>query len=221
MFLNFFQLCHRVSERAISLPLSFLKTLLSWLGSFCPEIKTLHDVLPQNVYFMRKLLGRKSSEITCFVVCPKCHSLYDSIVTHRTGITESAKCSFVQYPNHPQWFRRSKCNTILMKTVKHGSKSKLIPRSVYAYKSLESSLTRLYNQPGFVERCNIWRKRNIQSPDFFTDIYDGKVWHNSKLFKVDLFLFNLCLKLNLDWFKHVQYSVGVIYLVLENLPRAN
>ena len=104
MFLNFFQLCHRVSERAISLPLSFLKTLLSWLGSFCPEIKTLHDVLPQNVYFMRKLLGRKSSEITCFVVCPKCHSLYDSIVTHRTGITESAKCSFVQYPPR---FRRS------------------------------------------------------------------------------------------------------------------
>ena len=230
MFLSFFQLCYRVSERGISLLLSFLKTLLSWLGSYCPEIKALHDVLPQNVYFMRKLLGRKSSEITCFVVCPKCHSLYelkDCIVTHRTGITESAKCSFVQYPNHPQRFRRSKCNTILMKTVKHGSKSKLIPRSVYAYKSLESSLTRLYNQPGFVERCNIWRKRNIQSPDFFTDIYDGKVWHNFKVVQGRPFLIqsnNLCLKLNLDWFnpfKHVQYSVGVIYLVVENLPRAD
>jgi hypothetical protein len=63
MFLSFFQLCYRVSERGMSLLLSFLKTLLSWLGSYCPEIKTLHDVLPRNIYFMRKVLGRKS-EIT-------------------------------------------------------------------------------------------------------------------------------------------------------------
>ena len=85
---------------------------------------------------MRSCLEERM-KITCFVVCPKCHSLYsfkDCVVTHRTGITESAKCSFVQYPNHLQLFRRAKCNTILMKTVKHGSKSKLIPRAVYAYK---------------------------------------------------------------------------------------
>ena len=63
MFQSFFQLCYRVSDRAISLLLSFLKTLLSWLGSYCPEVKTLHDV---NIYFMRKLLGRKN-EITCLL----------------------------------------------------------------------------------------------------------------------------------------------------------
>ena len=74
MFLGFFQLCYRISERAISL-LSFLKTLLSWLGSYCPEIKTLHDILPRNVYFMRKLLGRKS-EITCFVVSKMSFAVY-------------------------------------------------------------------------------------------------------------------------------------------------
>ena len=116
------QLCYQISEQAISLLLSFLKTLLSWLGSYCPEIKTLRDVLPQNIYFLRKLLGRKS-EITCFVVCPNCNSLYrykDCVVTHRTGLIESAKCSFIQYPNHPQLFRRTKCNTLLMKMVKHG-----------------------------------------------------------------------------------------------------
>ena len=47
------------------------------------------------------------------------------------------------------------------------------------------------------------------------------------LLMVDHFLCNpnnLCLKLNLDWFnpfKHVQYSVGVIYFVIENLPRTD
>ena len=229
MFISFFQLCYRVSERGISLLLCFLKTLLSWIGSFCPEVKTLHDVLPGNVYFMRKLLGRKS-EITCFVVCPKCHSLYtlkDCIITRRNGMTESAKCSFVQYPNHPQLFRRTKCNTFLLKMVKHGSKSKLIPRAVYAYKSLELSLAKLCNQPAFVEKCNLWRSRTNQSPDYFTDVYDGKVWHDFQVLQGRPFLLqpnNLCLKLNLDWFnpfKHVQYSVGVLYLVVENLPRAD
>ena len=74
--------------------LSLLKILLSWLSSYCPKIKTLHDVLPRNIYFMRKLLVRKS-EITCFAVCPKCHSLcrYKGfVVTHRTVLIESAKC---------------------------------------------------------------------------------------------------------------------------------
>ena len=103
-------------------------------------------------------------------------------------MTESAKCSFVQYPNHPQLFRRAKCNTILMKTVKHGSKSKLIPRAVYAYKSLEVSLTKLYNQPTFVEQCNLWRSRANQSSGYFTDVYMmERFGMTSKLFKVDHF----------------------------------
>ena len=229
MFLSFFQLCYRVSERAISLLLLFLKALLSWLSSFCPEIKTLHDVLPHNVYFMRKLLGRKS-EIICFVVCQKCHSLYkykDCVITYPSGMTESAKCSFVQYPKHPQLFRRTKCNTVLMKTVKHGSTSKLIPHAVYAYKSLESSVAKLFSQPGFVEKCNLWWSRTTPSSVHFTDIYDGKVWQDFQVVDGRPFLQlpnNLCLQLNLDWFnpfKHVQYSVGVLYFVVENLPRTD
>ena len=67
VFLSFFQLCYPISERAISLLQSFLKILLSRLGSYCPEIKTLRDVLPHDIYFMRKLLASKS-EITCFIV---------------------------------------------------------------------------------------------------------------------------------------------------------
>ena len=34
---------------------------------------------------------------------------------------------------------------------------------------------------------------------------------------------NLLLMLNIDWFKpfeHMQYSIGVIYLVIQNLPRS-
>lgn len=46
-----------------------------------------------------------------------------------------------------------------------------------------------------------------------------------ELFATGLFLSkpnNICLKLNVDWFKlykHIIYSIGILYLVIENLPR--
>ena len=53
------------------------------------------------------------------------------------------------------------------------------------------------------------------------DIYDGDVW---KSFRNNFLSspYSLLLSLNVDWFqpyKHVQYSVGCIYLAIQNLPR--
>ena len=59
-----------------------------------------------------------------------------------------------------------------------------------------------------------------------TDVYDGAIWKAFQVVANKPFLQvpnNLCMKLNLDWFnpfEHIQYSVGVIYLVVENLPRS-
>ena len=60
----------------------------------------------------------------------------------------------------------------------------------------------------------------------YGDIYDGKVW--KELQSVDGIPFlsvshNYCFTLNIDWFnpfKHTEYSVGAIYLVIQNLPRS-
>lgn len=57
------------------------------------------------------------------------------------------------------------------------------------------------------------------------DIYDGQVWKNSATINGRPFLskpHHLGLMLNCDWFQpfhHTQYSIGVIYLVILNLPR--
>ena len=57
-------------------------------------------------------------------------------------------------------------------------------------------------------------------------MYDGAIWKSFQVVDGEAFLQvpnNLCFKLNLDWFnpfEHVQYSVGVLYLVVENLPRS-
>ena len=59
-----------------------------------------------------------------------------------------------------------------------------------------------------------------------TDIYDGRLWKEWMIKDGIPFLElpgNLLFMLNIDWFQpfeHTQYSVGVIYIVIQNLPRA-
>ncbi len=53
-----------------------------------------------------------------------------------------------------------------------------------------------------------------------TDVYDVRLWRDWKDF-VHI-PGNLLVMLNIDWFrphKHTAYSVGVLYLVVQNLPR--
>ena len=67
---------------------------------------------------------------------------------------------------------------------------------------------------------------NTNKTFLLTDVYDGRLWHEWTTYNDKPFLQmpgNLLLMLNVDWFQpfiHTQYSVGVIYLVIQNLPRA-
>ena len=113
---------------------------------------------------------------------------------------------------------REKCNTLLMKRVKQGSKYKLVPFKIYAYNSLKSSLAKLFGRPGFSQKCESWRARP-KSPNVFTDVYDGLVWEQFQVVNNRPFLQvpnNLCLILNLDWFnpfKHIEYSVDTSSMI--------
>jgi hypothetical protein len=78
--------------------------------------------------------------------------------------------------------------------------------------------------PGFLNLCEEWRGRTVPA-GCLTDVYDGRLWKEWMHVQEVPFLEipgNLVLMLNLDWFqpyKHTPYSVGVIYLVIQNLPR--
>lgn len=58
-----------------------------------------------------------------------------------------------------------------------------------------------------------------------SDVYDGSIWKDFLIKDHSPFLSecnNYGLLLNIDWlqpYKHTEYSVGVIYLVILNLPR--
>ena len=145
--------------------------------------------------------GKQDSKMKTYVVCLKCCALYkmeDCIIEITKGVFESAKCSNVGYPNHPQPTHQKMCNTPLMKQVKCRSKYKLKPHKVYLHNSLKFSIEKLINRPKCSEKCEHWRKRR-NDPDMYTDIYDGNVWKSHGHSFLDL-PGSLGLILNIDWF---------------------
>ena len=130
-------------------------------------------------------------------------------------------CIHVPYPNHPHLSRRFSCSASLLKKVKRGRKTKLIPIKIYPYQPLQKCLNNLVKKEGFLDLCETWRSR-ITADAHLVDIYDGLVWSD---FQSNGFLdspFNYLVTLNLDWFQpfsHIEYSVGALYLCIQNLPR--
>ncbi|KAI8485685.1 hypothetical protein Bbelb_365190 [Branchiostoma belcheri] len=175
--------------------------------------------------------GLHRDDFVKFVVCPKCRTRYTMEEAYRTkanGEKVSRKCEFVPFYSHPH--RRSelrrKCGTVLMKKVKsiNGDGEYLYPKSTFCYKSVVESLQELVSKPSFQEKCEQWRERDVSGTGM-TDVYDGKVWNEFQYVNGTPFLAepnNLALMLNCDWYqpyKHSEYSVGVLYLVVLNLPR--
>ena len=142
------------------------------------------------------------------------------------GVEMSKHCDYIEFPRHPHSSRRTKC-TPLMKRVRLGGKSKLVPYKTFIYHSIIAGIEKLMQNKQFMDYCSLWRKRNVPS-SLYCDIYDGKVWQdflhvNGTAFLMDASSFSLCFTLNIDWFKpyeETQYSVGAIYLVIQNLPRS-
>ncbi len=205
IFLAFFQLCFRISDKAMAHLLTFLSALFHHFSSMlqnAPVLRLFSEGFPRTLYSLRKSLKLQSSYMK-YVVCPKCHKLYnESQCVVKVGReTRSLHCN-IKFPNHPQRHRRQKCGTELMKKVKIGKNYKLVPRKSYVYYDIIQSLQRLVSKPGFLSLCEQWRKRNVPS-GWLTDIYDGKLWKEWMRVGGVPFLEvpgNLVFMLNIDWF---------------------
>ena len=164
------------------------------------------------------------------MVCPKCNSLYNyNSAFEKVGSQRvSKKCSYVDFPNHRQRAHRKPCNEVLLKEVKlQDGKTKLYPIKVYCYNSIIETLRIFLQRLVFASRCELWRERETSSiQGLLSDVIHGTVWRDFKGRDGTRFMSherNLGLMMNVDWFqpfKHSPYSVGVIYLAIMNLPRA-
>ena len=185
---------------------------------------------PTTLHMAKKKLDLNRDQFTKFVICPVCESLYTFKQCYTTNPVTKAKtpklCSHVEYPNHLQISRRNPCGHALLREVilKDGKKA-LYPLKVYCYKSLLDSIPEILGREGMLDKCEEWRCRKVPE-GYLGDMYDGLVWQefyevNGKPFLAQQN--NVGLMLNCDWFqpfKLTEYSVGVIYAVIINLPRA-
>ena len=147
----------------------------------------------------------------------------DCLTVDESGQQVSKECSHVHFPNHPQVSRRKPCGTQLLKQIRTKSGYVLSPIRVFPYKSLKKSIENLVKRKGFTKSCEMWRHRKVPE-GVACNIYDGEVWKwfNSNDGNNFLSSPGYLLTLNVDWFESYKcgvYSVGAIYLTVQNLPR--
>lgn len=215
-----------LSDVVLGTILRFLGIFFTVLGRFSSVCAEIAHVFPRSVHTLTVSYGLKDMQIQRYVVCRKCHTIYffkNCIEGH--GATQRSKtCSHKAFPNHPHLRRRLPCGTLLLKSVELASQRKILyPFKIYCYLNLKCSLQSMLLIPGLGLACEQWRLRQV-STGVREDVYDGNVWKDFQHIRGQSFLsdpFALGLMLNIDWFepyKHLTYSVGVIYLTVMNLP---
>lgn len=222
LLLAVFQTRFFLTNRALNWLLKFFCILFSFLGKYSPVMSEIASLLPQTLYKHNFLLT-DGNHFTMFerrAVCKSCNTLYelkDCLRKAGTVVIGINRCTLKP-------FTRT-CNAYLMKEIiTSNGHRKYYPHKFFCYRSLVSSLQELVMRNGFIAQCE--STRNNFSSSGFSDVFDGAIWKD--FLKVDDVPYlsennNYGLLLNVDWiqpFKHITYSVGIVYLVVLNLPRS-
>ena len=204
-----------------------------------PSLLQFADMIPLTMRKLRVMSGiHKLVAFKKLSVCPSCSMSImptaDAMIWLPDGSCKSRRCTFVEFPVNPILRMRQRCDAVLLKTLKTKNYEKLVPsyRKTFCYIPLKDQIEKLVKRPNFLPLCEKWRERDNIAERFgiMEDIYDGAVWHDFMCLDCSgepvAFLSNpnnLLLSLNVDWFQpyeRTQYSVGAMYLVVNNLPRS-
>ena len=164
-----------------------LKFLSSWfklLGVVVPSdiLAQIVTAFPGTLYMLRKFFYFDRDSFDKFVVCSKCHTLYEynecvKTVNNRKVVKT---CSGVRYSRG----KKIQCGEDLVYNVQlKNEESCYYPIHYHCSNSIINSLERLLGKKGFAEKCDHWRSRNIpdgKMADVYdgkmADVYDGKIW---------------------------------------------
>ena len=164
--------------------------------------------------------------IKYFAVCSKCHKL--SLVKENPS-EEDITC-FADLTNAAYIPQRktSYCEGQVYEYKNYSTSRKLVPVKEYPYCSLVTLLKKFFLRQGFADRVKAWKNR-ATAEGYLRDFYDGANFSSFKTSPSDTTAFtaesdyNLLLTLNVDWFGPYKatYSVGCIYLTIQNLGKAD
>ena len=158
----------------------------------------------------------------------KCHKLFtyhDAQFVDRENKKHSKTCDHIRFPNHPQQRMRDDCGAELMRKYvsADGERIFLYPYKVYTYQSLKVSLQQLLTRKDILESLKTTRTEELSV--CYYDIFDGSIWKSFLDCDKESYFNdrrNLGGIINVDWFQpfeNSEHSIGVIYMVLLNLPR--
>lgn len=214
-----------ISQRIIDLIFRFLKVYFIVLGRLYAPCAKFASLLPMTSFMARKMYTKKEAmQLKIYAVCKLCGTVRKvKECTEGLSTNKRAKLCFHRSP-YSRGSHVETCGGDLLKTVELANGRKVFyPLLTYCYVDIHTSLQHLLLDESFVDNCNHWRSREA-SDSVLNDVYDGRVWKNFMKYKDSPFLeenYSYGFMLNLDWFqpyKHLQYSVGVIYLSVFNLP---
>ena len=227
MFITLWASFYGISATAINHLVKFLHYVFTVLAKNSQTFVTLSDVFPTSLYMVKKYLGIAGDKFSKYVICQKCGSLYEFNECFEKTITgfHPKVCKHIAFRNHPHPSRRQPCGHSLVKEIITKQGRKYYPRKTYRYCSIITSLCDILQRKSYLDHCELWRSRQV--PDgVLCDIYDGIIWKQFPDSDGTLFFskpYHIGLMLNCDWFqpyRHSEYSIGVLYLVILNLPRS-
>src|SRR2546429_4859606 len=173
----------------------------------------------------RKLFGI-GDQIIKYATCQTCCKLY---LIKDLPTDKPYHCSFQNFSNHPIASFKASCSFVITKQIPTNQEIVYRPVLIFPIVNIKRQLQRLYNKEGFEESCRKWTARPNNDQEL-SDIYDGRIWKNFKdssgnqlFFRHEVSDSHLGFMLNLDWFQpfdNSQYSVGMIYGIICNLPRS-
>ena len=123
--------------------------------------------------------------------------------------------------------RKKTCNaTMLTRVTLQNGKTCFYPIKYYCANSIIEELEKFLLRNNFASNCELWRKREV-AEGLLPDVYDGNLWKEFQTVNRTFFLEkprNYDFMLNFDFFQPMKhrkdYSVGMFYLAIVNLPRA-
>jgi len=227
LFVLLWQANCKISDNGMEYLLRFLFQFLHLLGVTCncEYLIQFCAMFPTSLFVLRQLVHLDRDDFVKYVVCPSCSSLYDP-----GDCTQWIRGNIVAKCCTHKAFKKGKgakeCGAKLAKNVLlSDGKTCFYPFTMYCFNSVINQLEAMLKRPNFAQKCEHWRERNV-TDGLYSDVYDGQVWKDFMTYNGKDFLKlprSLGFALNVDWFqpytRRSDVSLGVIYLVLLNLPR--
>ena len=121
LFLLSWQASFRVPDTCIGALLTFIHHFLLFLSALVhsEQLSSIAQKITRNIKQLRTIAGIDMDSFTKFVVCPLCHSIYDSesCILMVGSRKEVKKCQHISFPYHPHANFRKRCDQALLKKV--------------------------------------------------------------------------------------------------------